>query len=293
MIITSANAQVNISIRIGPPALPVYEQPYCPYQGYLWMPGYWDYDDSGYYWVPGMWVSPPQTGFLWTPGYWGFAGGFYNWHGGYWGRNVGYYGGINYGYGYGGRGYYGGEWQGNTFRYNTAITRVNTTVIHNTYINKTVVNNNIIVNNNRTSFNGQGGVVAKPTTREQVASRQPHLNPTTEQVAHRDAAKADKTQYATANHGRPPRLAEQVNATNGEAKTQNKGVNKPAITKQDNLSKDRNSNDASKPVTTQTKSTMPALQKADQSVLKQQRVNRENTNKQTTTNQENAAVQSQ
>jgi len=32
-------AQIGISIRIGPPALPVYAQPPCPTDGYIWTPG--------------------------------------------------------------------------------------------------------------------------------------------------------------------------------------------------------------------------------------------------------------
>jgi hypothetical protein len=32
-------AQIGVAIRIGPPALPVYEQPLCPGDGYLWTPG--------------------------------------------------------------------------------------------------------------------------------------------------------------------------------------------------------------------------------------------------------------
>ena len=32
-------AQVGISITIGPPPLPVYEQPPCPEEGYIWTPG--------------------------------------------------------------------------------------------------------------------------------------------------------------------------------------------------------------------------------------------------------------
>ena len=70
-----AQIGVGISVNFGPPALPVYEQPICPDDGYLWTPGYWAYDDDdGYYWVPGTWVEAPQVGFLWTPGYWGWGG---------------------------------------------------------------------------------------------------------------------------------------------------------------------------------------------------------------------------
>src|ERR1700692_4249456 len=108
LIIPSASfAQVAISVAIAPPSLPVYAQPPCPVEGYMWTPGYWGGRTEGYYWVPGVWVAPPRVGVFWTPGYWGFAGGLYGWHAGYWGPHVGFYGGINYGDGYGG-GWFGG-----------------------------------------------------------------------------------------------------------------------------------------------------------------------------------------
>ena len=101
-----AQVAIGVAIRIGPPALPVYAQPPCPVEGYMWTPGYWAYGPEGYYWVPGVWVAPPRVGVFWTPGYWGFAGGLYGWHAGYWGPHVGFYGGINYGFGYGGVGFW-------------------------------------------------------------------------------------------------------------------------------------------------------------------------------------------
>ena len=58
---SSAQIGIGISVRIGPPALPVYEQPICPGEGYMWTPGYWAWDDDdGYYWVPGTWVEAPE-----------------------------------------------------------------------------------------------------------------------------------------------------------------------------------------------------------------------------------------
>src|SRR6202789_4355077 len=63
----SAQIAVGISVHVGPPALPVYAQPICPTEGYLWTPGYWAYNaEGGYYWVPGVWVAPPRAGLLWT-----------------------------------------------------------------------------------------------------------------------------------------------------------------------------------------------------------------------------------
>src|SRR6266849_10985392 len=103
---SSAQVVVGVSVRIGPPLLPVYVQPVCPGSGYVWTPGYWAYGPDDYYWVPGTWVEPPEVGLLWTPGYWAFEDGFYVWSPGYWGPEVGFYGGINYGFGYTGVGFY-------------------------------------------------------------------------------------------------------------------------------------------------------------------------------------------
>lgn len=56
-------AQIAVSSTIGPPALPIYEQPPCPGDGYIWTPGYWAYGPDGYFWVPGTWVLPPTVGY--------------------------------------------------------------------------------------------------------------------------------------------------------------------------------------------------------------------------------------
>ena len=200
-------------IRTAPPEMPVYEQPLCPTEGYLWTPGYWAYSFiGGYYWVPGVWVSPPHPGYLWTPGYWGYVNGIYGWNGGYWGEHVGFYGGVNYGYGYGGSGFYGGRWEGGAFRYNTAVSRVDVTVIHTTYVDNTVVRTNSM--SSRASFNGTGGVRAEPTASERAVMNEPHAKPTQEQQSHIQAARNDKSQYASENHGTPAVSA--MNKPNGQ-----------------------------------------------------------------------------
>ena len=173
-----AQISIGISINIEPPALPVYVQPPCPQPNYMWTPGYWAWDGVGdYYWVPGTWVLAPQPGYLWTPGYWGWGdGGVYVFHAGYWGTQVGFYGGVNYGFGYGGGGFAGGEWRGGVFAYNTAAVSVNTTVIRTTYVNTTIIHNTTIINNTHTSFNGgPNGVAAKPTPQQQAFASQRHL----------------------------------------------------------------------------------------------------------------------
>jgi hypothetical protein len=197
-----AQIAVGVSIHIGPPILPVYAQPVCPAPGYIWTPGYWAYGPDGYFWVPGTWVLAPTPGYLWTPGYWGWAGGLYVWHGGYWGPHVGFYGGINYGFGYGGVGFVGGEWRGGVFHYNTAVTNVNTTIIHNTYVNTTVVNRTTIVNN--VSYNGgTGGVMARPNATEEAAVHEQHVQATELQAQHEQMARSDRSMLASVNHGSP------------------------------------------------------------------------------------------
>jgi hypothetical protein len=203
-----AQISVGLSISVGtpPPALPVYEQPPCPTDGYLWQPGYWAYDDAdGYYWVPGVWVAPPTPGLLWTPAYWGYEGGHYGFHQGYWGPHVGFYGGINYGFGYGGVGFGGGAWSGGHFRYNTAVVNVNRTVVHNTYVDRTVIRNTTV--NNRSSFNGPGGSKARPSAQDERAMKEHHVQPTSAQLSHQQGASRDKGQFAKTNNGRPASAA--------------------------------------------------------------------------------------
>jgi hypothetical protein len=196
-----AQVAVGISVHIGPPALPVYVQPVCPAPGYIWTPGYWAYGPDGYYWVPGTWVLAPTPGYLWTPGYWGWGAGVYLWHAGYWGPHVGFYGGINYGFGYGGVGFVGGEWRSGVFHYNTAVTNVNTTVIHNTYVNNTVINRTTV---NNVSYNGgTGGVTARPSQAELAAEHEHHVASTSMQTQHEQMARNDRSMLASENHGRP------------------------------------------------------------------------------------------
>jgi hypothetical protein len=129
----------NLAADQPPPALPDYDQPPAPGDNYMWTPGYWGYADVGYYWVPGVWINPPYYGALWTPGYWGFYNAKYRWHPGYWGPHVGFYGGVNYGFGYIGVGYFGGYWHDNRFFYNRSVTNVGGGV--NNVYNRTVIYN--------------------------------------------------------------------------------------------------------------------------------------------------------
>ncbi len=192
-------AQVGVSITIAPPELPVYEQPICPGDGYIWTPGYWAWADGDYYWVPGTWVQAPEVGFLWTPGYWRWGGNAYIFDDGYWGPSVGFYGGVDYGFGYFGHGYEGGRWTNGHFFYNTTVNNVNVGVIHNVY--NTRLNEGAV---NRVSFNGgTGGINVRATAQEEAAARDRHVPPVAAQTQHAQAARSAPEQRFAANHGAP------------------------------------------------------------------------------------------
>jgi hypothetical protein len=204
--VSPAEVSVGISVTFAPPALPVYVQPPCPGPGYIWTPGYWAWDpDYGYYWVPGTWVLAPFPGALWTPGYWGWSDGVFVWYEGYWGPVVGFYGGINYGFGYSGVGYGGGYWRGNAFYYNKTVNNINVTNITNVY-SKTVVN----VRPAGASFNGgSGGTTARPTSEQLAAAKQRRSAAADAQRQQERAARADPKQRASVNQGRPAVAATQ------------------------------------------------------------------------------------
>ncbi len=199
-----------------PPPLPEYDQPPIPAPGYYWTPGYWAWNNYDYYWVPGSWVEPPQPGLLWTPGYWAFVGGAYAFRPGYWGPRVGFYGGIDYGFGYGGDGYQGGRWDNGRFFYNTSVNNVGGARIANVYHQPIVANPTA----NRASFNGgPGGMVAKPTSEQVLVEKEPHVRATKLQVNQARDAGMRSEQFVTTNRGKPA-----VAATERPGQFKGKGV---------------------------------------------------------------------
>jgi hypothetical protein len=185
-----------------PPPIPQYSQPECPGENYLWTPGNWSYASNGYYWVPGVWVVAPYIGALWTPPYWAFGGGRYHWHHGYWGQHIGYYGGINYGFGYVGRGYEGGYWNREHFAYNRSVNNVNVRVVQNVY-NYRVTN----VTNVRVSYvGGRGGLNVRPTAAELAVLREPRIAPLPAQVQQMRQAEGNRAQFVSNQKERPETL---------------------------------------------------------------------------------------
>jgi hypothetical protein len=197
----ASNAQVIcISNASPPPELPAYEQPPLPEPGYMWTPGYWAGGPYGYFWVPGTWVQPPAVGLLWTPGYWGWRDGIYLWNAGYWGAHIGFYGGVNYGFGYGGAGYEGGRWDNGVFAYNRSVNNFGSVTITNVY-EKTII---VDPSAPRVSFNGgSGGTAVRPTAEQEAAAHEQHVAAIPAQLQHERTASANKALLASENHGQP------------------------------------------------------------------------------------------
>jgi hypothetical protein len=197
--IAHAQLVVGLAITVAPPMLPVYEQPPMPAEGYVWTPGYWAYSSEGYYWVPGTWVEPPEEGVYWTPPYWAWNNGTYAFNNGYWGPHVGYYGGINYGYGYGGDGYDGGRWNGRQFQYNRAANNFGSVHVTNVYQhNVTVINRT-----NVSYYGGNGGSQFRPTQQDLMAQHDRHIQVTADQTRHISAAQSNPAFAYSHNNGHP------------------------------------------------------------------------------------------
>lgn len=194
----AASVAIGISVSLPPPPLPVYVQPPIPGPRYMWVPGHWSWGTYGYYWVPGAWVLPPAVGLLWTPGYWGWRAGVYAWHPGYWAHHVGFYGGINYGFGYTGVGFVGGYWHNGVFIHNTAVTNIRNVHITNVYYHAVPAAPHIA----RVSFNGgPRGVHAAPRPDDRAYAHERHWAATAMQRRHEGAIRAAYERRGAAHHG--------------------------------------------------------------------------------------------
>lgn len=198
---TQAQIGIEIVVALAPPELPIYEQPPMPGPGFIWTPGYWAYATEGYYWVPATWVEPPSQDLLWTPGYWAFGQRGYVWNPGYWGVEVGYYGGIDYGYGYGGSGYAGGYWQNHAYYYNRLYNNFGGVRVAHEYER---AGGNDTRAEHRTSFNGSGGVLVRPTVQQEAYAHENHVAPAAVQLQHQQAAAGNRALFQSVNQGQPP-----------------------------------------------------------------------------------------
>ncbi len=123
-------------------------------------------------------------------------------HAGYWGPHIGFYGGVNYGFGYGGAGY----------RRRT-LGRESFCVQHRSRQRQhhggsqhlyEQCRRTITYTVNKVSYNGgAGGVAAAPTSQERMAAQEPHVPPTPMQHQHVQEAVRNPALSAAANGGHP------------------------------------------------------------------------------------------
>ena len=111
----------------------------------------------------------------------------------------GFYGGIDYGYGYGGVGFEGGYWRGGVYTYNRNVVNVGLSVNAAVY-SKAVAHGG----GSQTSFNGgNGGVNAKPSPQERAFASEHHIGPTHQQHEHRQLAGKNPDLKFARNRGKP------------------------------------------------------------------------------------------
>ena len=134
-----------------------------------------------------------QPELLWTPAWWGWVDGRYGFHPGYWGPEVGFYSGIDYGFGYTGEGYYGGRWDHGVFFYNRSVNNFTNVRITNVYDQTIGMNHNV----SRVSFNGgNGDIQARPTPQQEAIARERHIEATPLQRQHAEIASKDRSLFS-------------------------------------------------------------------------------------------------
>ncbi|MEP7042051.1 MAG: hypothetical protein ABI843_03250 [Dokdonella sp.] len=79
----SARTVVGVSIGVAPPPLRVEHVVARP--GYVWAPGYWNWNGGRHAWVGGYWIAA-RPGYRYAPAGWVHAGAAWRFHRGYWRR---------------------------------------------------------------------------------------------------------------------------------------------------------------------------------------------------------------
>lgn len=67
-----------------PPAPQPEAVPPRPSQDFLWIPGYWTWQNNGYAWMAGHWEMPPAASAVWVNPRWEPEGNAFRFHEGYW-----------------------------------------------------------------------------------------------------------------------------------------------------------------------------------------------------------------
>jgi hypothetical protein len=91
-----SQARTDFSITIGPPP-PVVEVVPAPRRGYVWAPGYWNWNGHRHVWRNGYWIRE-RPGYAWVPDRWDRRGDRWGLERGHWDRS--HYGNRGYNQGY-------------------------------------------------------------------------------------------------------------------------------------------------------------------------------------------------
>lgn len=83
-----AQAQINLNITVGPPALQ-YEPVPVMQPGYVWAPGYWGWSGERHVWMRGRPIMQ-REGYRWDPDGWDHRDGKYFRKAGHWERDNGH-----------------------------------------------------------------------------------------------------------------------------------------------------------------------------------------------------------
>jgi len=87
-LVTPAAAQASLNISIGtPPPAPIYEAVPAPRAGYVWAPGFWNWEGSRHVWTKGHWMAE-RRGYAWVPDRWEHGNGGWHREEGHWNRTA-------------------------------------------------------------------------------------------------------------------------------------------------------------------------------------------------------------
>jgi len=79
-----ARIDFDVDINTAPPA-PQVEVVQAARPGFLWIPGYWAWEDGRHVWVEGRWIQE-RPGYMWVPEHWEQRGSKWHFERGYWER---------------------------------------------------------------------------------------------------------------------------------------------------------------------------------------------------------------
>lgn len=74
----------TVIVTQAPPALQQEVVLAQPSPDYIWIPGYWTWQNNRYEWTPGHWELPPSNAVAWVPPRWEREGYGYRFYEGYW-----------------------------------------------------------------------------------------------------------------------------------------------------------------------------------------------------------------